>query len=262
MIRKTFGFSIIELAIVLVILGLLVGGILVGRSLIRASELRSIIEDINRFQLAARAFQDKYLARPGDMNNATRFWGEAAVGNACKITDSRALLNPQNTCNGNADGYISDWLTISNEHFRLWQHLANAGLIEGVYSGIEGSTGNSRHAVPGSNVPSGKISNTGYSVESKGTPDPANAYYWAGNAANVLFFGRTQGTINTERPALIPSEAWNIDAKMDDGKPALGKLRSQKNFTNCHTTQIADTSEYRYDMVSVQCQLLLYGFIP
>jgi Tfp pilus assembly protein FimT len=50
------GFSSVELAIVLVILGLLVGGILAGQSLIRAAEIRGITTDMTRFNTATQTF--------------------------------------------------------------------------------------------------------------------------------------------------------------------------------------------------------------
>src|SRR5438552_4058186 len=70
-------FSLVELSIVLVILGLLVGGILSGQSLIRAAELRSVTTEFSRYLAAVQSFKDKYFALPGDMANATAFWGIA-----------------------------------------------------------------------------------------------------------------------------------------------------------------------------------------
>ena len=69
------GFSLVELSIVLVILGLLTGGILAGQSLIRAAELRSVATESQRYMAALNSFRDKYFALPGDMANATAFWG-------------------------------------------------------------------------------------------------------------------------------------------------------------------------------------------
>ena len=69
------GFSLVELSIVLVILGLLTGGILAGQSLIRASELRAATAEYQRYATSIQSFRDKYMALPGDMTNATRFWG-------------------------------------------------------------------------------------------------------------------------------------------------------------------------------------------
>jgi prepilin-type N-terminal cleavage/methylation domain-containing protein len=133
--KPNAGFSLVELSIVLVILGLLVGGVLTGKSLIRAAELRSVTTDQQRFVAAAQIFREKYQAFPGDMTNATAFWGTAA---ACPGT----YLQPSTdatTCNGNGDGGVRGDTTGSNESFRFWQQLANAGLIEGQYSGVTGS---------------------------------------------------------------------------------------------------------------------------
>jgi hypothetical protein len=132
-------FSLVELSIVLVILGLLVGGILAGQSLIRASEIRSMATDVTNYAVAIQTFRDKYMALPGDMPNAVAFWGAAdgagaGMTAACATTDSRTLADPRATCNGNGDGRV-DYVTQSEETKRAWQHLANAGLISGRYSG-------------------------------------------------------------------------------------------------------------------------------
>lgn len=94
----------------LVILGLLVGGVLSGQSLIRAAELRSVAADHARFLTATYAFRDTYFALPGDMNNATSFWGIAGgTGSdaACKSTVS----TDARTCNGDGDGKINYAIT-------------------------------------------------------------------------------------------------------------------------------------------------------
>ena len=57
---KNQGFSLVELAIVLVIIGLITGGILTGQELIRASELNSVASDYNKVKTAINTFQLKY----------------------------------------------------------------------------------------------------------------------------------------------------------------------------------------------------------
>ena len=113
------GFSLVELSIVLVILGLLTGGILTGQSLIRASELRSVVTQIQGFQSAAYSFRDKYFAMPGDMRNAESFWGTDP--NGCP-TNTVQTTRTQ-TCNGDGDGVIERRTvgTGSDERFRAWQ---------------------------------------------------------------------------------------------------------------------------------------------
>ena len=88
--KKTSGFTLVELSIVLVILGLLVGGVLAGQSLIHAAELRAISTELTNYKTAIGAFRDKYLAIPGDMNNAVKFWG-AQAGSTADGTDATCM---------------------------------------------------------------------------------------------------------------------------------------------------------------------------
>ncbi len=81
------GFSLLELSIVLVIIGLLASGVMVGQSLVRGAELRSVMNDHNKILSATNAFRLKYNALPGDMRNATAFWGK---DNAACSTDTGA----------------------------------------------------------------------------------------------------------------------------------------------------------------------------
>jgi len=155
------GFSLVELSIVLVILGLLTGGILTGQNLIRAAELRSVTTQFAAYQTAVLTFRDKYMALPGDMRNATLFWG--AMTNCGAANPSGTGTQ---TCNGDGNGFISNAGAAgqTSEAFGFWQHLSNAGLIEGRYSGIAGSGGGA-HAIPRTNVPAGKISNSAWFAE-------------------------------------------------------------------------------------------------
>ena len=212
------GFSLVELSIVLVILGLLVGGVLSGQSLIHAAQLRTVSTQYQNYAAAVKTFRDKYFAIPGDMTNAASFWGAAdgSTGStaACFSTQGTGTQ----TCNGNGNG-ILDWATASNEYFRFWQQLANAGLIEGSYSGIGGAGG------PGSsdttNSPVGKISNSmwaaNYQGNIAGTP-----VLFDGQYGNIFEIGAPKAGNSPYGELFTPTDAWNIDTKMDDGRPATG----------------------------------------
>jgi len=104
-VLKKQGFSLVELSIVLVILGLLVGGVLSGQSLIRAAELRKYITLQDRYRTALLSFRDKYFALPGDMTNATAFWGAKSATN-CLNNAGAAVNTATGTCDGNGDGNI------------------------------------------------------------------------------------------------------------------------------------------------------------
>lgn len=78
------GFTLIELSIVLVIIGLLVGGVLAGQTLIAAAQVRKEISKLNSISTAINTFRVKYDALPGDMANATTYFG---ADPACNPTD-------------------------------------------------------------------------------------------------------------------------------------------------------------------------------
>ena len=204
-------FSLVELSIVLVILGLLVGGILAGQSLIRASELRSVITDLDKHRAALFTFRDKYFGLPGDITNATSFWGDQATGTgAC--SDAAIANGTPGTCNGNGDGKIIHGAY--TETTRAWQQLAMAGLIEGTY------TGTGLPNMPRDTVPQARVSLAGYALGWYTTT--ANYTSDTSNPNRFVFGSSAGGTMSGA--ALRAEETWNIDTKMDDAKAQQGRL--------------------------------------
>jgi prepilin-type N-terminal cleavage/methylation domain-containing protein len=247
------GFSLVELSIVLVILGLLTGGILAGQSLIRAAELRAVTTEYQRYIAAVNSFKDKYFALPGDMKNAQSFWGVAHATPATCITTASTTTA---TCNGDSDGMIEySGSAGSNELYRFWQHLANAGLIEGTYNGIAGP-GGSRHSQIGINVPPSKMTNAGWSVNWTAA-STGNAEWFSTTYNNMLTFGSSTATSLTYGSVLKPEEAWNIDTKLDDGKPGMGGLLALYNGGCTLAADDADLSA-AYDLAnsSIACRLV------
>lgn len=216
------GFTLVELAIVLVILGLLVGGILVGQTLIRSAEIRNVSTEYDRYQSAVNAFRDKYLALPGDMPNATQVWGAAdgstGLTAGCATTASTDKL----TCNGDNDRLIQA-ITPSNERFRFWQHLANAGLIEGSYDGTRSNTNSS--SADDSNVPKSKLGEAYWFTANFGTSiDSGSVNRFAVVHGNGFYVGGLVADGWPYQPMMTPGELMILDEKMDDGRPARGKL--------------------------------------
>lgn len=264
-------FSLVELSIVLVILGLLVGGILAGQSLIRAAELRAVGAEYTRFRTAVAAYQDKYFSYPGDMANATSFWGTATN---CPGTEAQPSSTPA-TCNGNSDGVLSETTPGSNEIFRFWQHLANAGLVEGIYTGVRVSSAANSSAIAGLNVPASKIANSGWTAIDYGTATISDitrpyststpyspSWVFEGYYGHVLIFGANKTNDLTNNPILMPVEAWNIDTKLDDGRSGLGKIRALEFQTSCSdvgsstTVALAASANYDRTVNSPTCALI------
>jgi prepilin-type N-terminal cleavage/methylation domain-containing protein len=75
--RKQRGFTLIEIAIVLVIIGLLLGGVLQGQQLIENSRVKSAVNDFNGIAAATFSYQDRYGRLPGDDPGAIDTRGES-----------------------------------------------------------------------------------------------------------------------------------------------------------------------------------------
>ena len=255
------GFSLVELSIVLVILGLLTGGILTGQSLIRAAELRAVTTEFNEYQTAVRTFQEKYFALPGDMPNATQFWGRADTG-----AFTGQCANPTNdigsgtqTCNGNGNGNIAGTGSTEYETFRFWQHLANANLINGNFTGIRGPS-STIHAVIRENSPASKVSNAGWSARNYNFYGGDSETYpsnFVSGYGNIYDYGAQTSSNSTRGAVLTPEEVWNIDTKIDDGKPAQGKVIVRRRNA-CTTTGSANdlNAEYLLSNTNNDCAII------
>jgi prepilin-type N-terminal cleavage/methylation domain-containing protein len=117
--KYTQGFTLIEIAIVLVIIGLLLGGILKGQELITSARVRNLIAQQDGVKAAFFGFQDRFRAFPGDYTAATTNIVGVVATAACNLG------------NGNGNGRIE---TASQENVLSWEHLSKAGFITGTYT--------------------------------------------------------------------------------------------------------------------------------
>jgi prepilin-type N-terminal cleavage/methylation domain-containing protein len=114
------GFTLVEIAIVLVIIGLLLGGILKGQEMITQARIKNSISDFNGVTVAVTSYQDRYRALPGDDPGATARWTVQAP--------------PQGDGNGVLTGLYND-ANAALESRLFWQHLRIAGFIPGLTTG-------------------------------------------------------------------------------------------------------------------------------
>lgn len=118
--NKQTGFTLIELAIVLVIIGLLLGGVLKGQELINSAKVKNMAADFKNTQVYIYGYQDRFRAVPGDDANA-----------ATHVTGATAAATP---LGGIGNGLIQGaWnsITTTDESFLFWQHVRLAGLAAG-----------------------------------------------------------------------------------------------------------------------------------
>jgi len=121
--KKQTGFTLVEIAIVMVIIGLLLGGVLKGREMITNAKVKGIEADFNGVTAALYSYQDRYRALPGDDKKATRFYTTIPVG------DRNGKIGTGSQFNSGNDG---------DEPRLFWLHLRNAGLVAGDTTTIDG----------------------------------------------------------------------------------------------------------------------------
>ena len=115
--KKQSGFTLIELAIVLVIIGLLLGGVLKGQELINSAKVKSLVADFKNVPVYIYGYQDKFKALPGDDTLAITHLGASAT-------------NSTSSTLGYIDGKW-DSTTGTEDSILFWQHVRLAGLAPG-----------------------------------------------------------------------------------------------------------------------------------
>jgi prepilin-type N-terminal cleavage/methylation domain-containing protein len=204
-LKKQTGFTLVEIAIVLVIVGLLIGGVLKGQEMITNAKLKRIESDNAGIAAAMFSYQDRYLQLPGDDSNAGGRFDFYSLGSGIKTA-----------ANGNGDGLIGtgkDWSPVaanantmvaaSPEPSKFFGHLRASGLIPG---------GSGTDTTRPSNAYGGQIGiqNGGLTI-----------------AGHVTVFGQIEGSI-----------ARILEARLDDGSPVTGRMQS--NIAGAAAVDIAD----------------------
>ena len=197
--RNSSGFTLIEIAIVLVIIGLLLGGVLKGQELINSAKVKNLANDFKNIPVYIYGYQDKFRALPGDDGLAA-----SHVTNAFSATSTK--LN-----NGVIDG-AWDSKTTTDETQKFWEHVRLAGLATGPTTGDMLPT-NAVNGVIG-------ITNSG----ATDNPDPA------------AVGSKIQGSYIICSAGILGKYAKQLDIQMDDGTPTTGSMRAYDSTTSRPST--------------------------
>ncbi len=207
------GFTLVELAIVMVIIGLLIGGILKGQEMIANAQVTSTVAQVKGITAANSTFRDMYDAMPGDIANATT-----------------RLPSCANQCanDGDGDGVLDEEIgTSASEGLNFWAHLSAADLLSGV--------DNSGSLVWGEGVPSANAGG-GFSVGFHVDGDVGGVA--AGRGGHYVAIHGTPDDVDI--PALSASAAARMDRKMDDGQSDSGSVIAIENVGDCETGGVYD----------------------
>jgi len=212
---KNTGFTLVELSIVIVIIGFLVAGISAGSNMVKQAQLRSVITDMQSFQTAYNGFVGRYNAAPGDLNVASSYW-PAGDGSQC-VENGGNVAN----CNGDGNGVVRAYFSSDlDEVANAWKHMQLSGFIN---SGISVIPDSLEALSPGTNVPASKISSAGYIIVGSADLSRVNGFPYVAfgdDSKNYIYLGKVDQVLNfmsITQGALKAEDAFNLDAKMDDG---------------------------------------------
>lgn len=210
--KKQAGFTLIELAIVLVIIGLLMGGVLKGQELINSAKVKNMATDFKNTQVYIYGYQDKFKALPGDDANAVAH----VAGTAC----APAAASLCATGNGIIEG-AWDSTAITAESYVFWNHVRLAGLAAGPTN-----TANADYA-------------------------PRNADGGRVGIQSVSGFNKITGMSGAFAmcsDAILGKFAKQLDVTLDDGETSTGSVRATPTATSnaaaTTTANIADANSY------------------
>ena len=226
---KQSGFTLIEIAIVLVIIGLLLGGVLKGQELINTARVRALNNNVDGITSAWFSFSDRYRAFPGDYASADK--------NLPNITHK-----------GDGNGIVDT----AQERSLVWSHLQAAGYITGSFPDPTGTALT--------------IADNEYACKVSQCPDNG---FGQGMVVNYGALQQSAGTSTADSHELlsgraIPSDVLaELDRKVDDGTASAGSMQLGKGGASWDSTaanKCLNGTDYQIATPSDNCAAVFRNF--
>lgn len=207
--RRSEGFTLVELAIVMIIIGLLIGGILKGQELITNARIASTVAQIKAIDAATSTFQDKFNGMPGDLVNAN------ARLNNCAAAPCNAGGNGNNLVDVGG-GFAG---APTGEALGYFPQLAAADLLNGINT--------TKGLAWGGDFPTANIAggfHVSYLVGGVRPPNTVGIAAANVRAGHYLALHNTPAGGVAATGAITANQAYRIDSKLDDGSPVAGSV--------------------------------------
>jgi len=223
-LKNQKGFTLVEIAIVLVIIGLLLGGVMKGQELITSSKVKSAVKDLDGVTAAYQGYVDRYHQLPGDDGPLATL---TARGTAWTMTAATAVPDGVIT-NASAATFTG---AAATEGLYFWQQLKAAGFI------------------------------AGNPATTAAAALPRNAFGGLIGVTSVLVMPAAAGGLTGTKVCMsqVPGKAaLAMDTQLDDGLPNSGTIRVTDGVAGANTPPgaISAVATYNEDNTYTLCRPL------
>jgi len=215
---KQRGFTLVEIAVVLVIIGLLLGAILKGQELIENSRVKNATNTLSSISAASLGYLDRYRAVAGDDGPLATLQarGSAWAGITVAGNSNSILAAPTNP-----------FAAPTAEHLAFWQQLRAAGFL------------------------TGSAADTGIAAL------PKNAFGGGLTGIATLTTQLNNINATVICLSQVPGKsATALDNQLDDGRPNTGTLRATLQVGAANTAPAAVATTYSEDQRYTVCSPL------
>jgi prepilin-type N-terminal cleavage/methylation domain-containing protein len=213
--RSSAGFTLVELAIVMIIIGLLIAGVLKGQALITNAQVTSTVAQTKAIEAATTTFRDTYNMLPGDMTTPNTKLPNCAAAPCLTPGNGNATLDNLPSVAANV---------AANEGHQFFVHLNAASLLTGIVPGVGVASD-----VWGGNFPAAKITGNGFFAGATtgvaALVSQIGAVLPSGGLYLTITADATAAAGGATTLGLKPDQAFRIDTKLDDGSPDSGEVR-------------------------------------
>lgn len=235
------GFTLVELAIVIIIVGLLVVGTMAGRSLIKSSEIKKIISGVEELGRAYNTFQAKFGCLPGDCSRAEMYLGSGVM-------------------NGNGDDEITpfaDGADLIFENLLAFEHMGTAGFYKNFSSNedcyFNASITDMTDFFRDCNYTIPSMNTTLFMYSYSDFEGLTNSYmpFACVNTTIGCFSANTSSSMNVD-------DVRQIDLNLDDGQPLKGRVLSAcTTEINSFEDYIGSDIDLPYDSTRSSCPIII-----
>lgn len=244
--KNEAGFSLVELAISLTVIGLLLAGVIKGRELMDNARANRLVTQVKSYEAAVHAFKEIYKELPGDITDPSGRLPNCST-NPCQYQgDGNGIIGPAYSDADSVTGFEIISLATNTENRRVWIQMSRAGLVSAVSDRPPATA-----VAPGLEYPETPWRGVAFDM-----------YYWKDSNTHQVVPGhyiktKTMPLTAASSPLITAAITAQIDRKIDDGKPRTGKVMGLATSMCFNSTSGSNTYVSNSSTETAHCEVII-----